>query len=60
LIGEFFFCEGHTQKQITLPIRVFKLLGVEVLIGEFFFDMARLFLRYLYFAFISYECVGFA
>ncbi|CAG8711407.1 7323_t:CDS:2, partial [Racocetra fulgida] len=32
MVGRFHFYEGHTLKQVTLPIRIFKMLGVEILI----------------------------
>ncbi|CAB4420081.1 unnamed protein product [Rhizophagus irregularis] len=32
MVGRYHFYEGHTLKQVTLPVRIFKLLGVEVLI----------------------------
>ncbi|CAG8559986.1 1966_t:CDS:2, partial [Racocetra fulgida] len=34
MVGRFHFYEGYTIEQITFPIRVFKMLGVEVLIGN--------------------------
>ncbi|CAB5363055.1 inosine guanosine and [Rhizophagus irregularis] len=32
MVGRYHFYEGHSLKQVTLPVRIFKLLGVEVLI----------------------------
>ncbi|RIA98037.1 nucleoside phosphorylase domain-containing protein [Glomus cerebriforme] len=32
MVGRFHFYEGHSLKQVTLPVRIFKLLGVKVLI----------------------------
>ncbi|CAG8664100.1 714_t:CDS:2 [Ambispora leptoticha] len=32
MVGRFHVYEGHTREQVTFPIKIFKLLGVEVLI----------------------------
>lgn len=32
------FYEGHAIDHITLPVRIFKLLGVETMIGESYED----------------------
>ncbi|CAG8649293.1 6987_t:CDS:2 [Ambispora gerdemannii] len=32
MVGRFHMYEGHTKEQVTLPIKIFKLLGIEVLI----------------------------
>ncbi|KAG5460989.1 MAG: nucleoside phosphorylase domain-containing protein [Olpidium bornovanus] len=34
MVGRFHFYEGHRLEQTVLPVRVAKLLGVEILIGE--------------------------
>ncbi|CAG8466309.1 7882_t:CDS:2 [Funneliformis mosseae] len=33
MVGRFHFYEGHNLKDVTLPIRIFKLLGVKILIA---------------------------
>lgn len=35
MVGRLHFYEGHDMTQITLPIRVFHLLGIKTLIGEY-------------------------
>ncbi|CAG8561856.1 19450_t:CDS:2 [Dentiscutata erythropus] len=34
MAGRFHFYEGYTLQQVTFPVRIFKMLGVEVLIGN--------------------------
>lgn len=34
MVGRFHFYEGHNLQQVTLPVRVMKLLGVKNLIGK--------------------------
>ena len=39
MVGRLHFYEGHDMTQITLPIRVFHLLGIKTLIGEDCLDL---------------------